>query len=104
MFLSRPIQWYRSHADLIWLEGTSQQCGVLEANSNDNCRFLSIVPCKNVSQIIFHENLPPFVLRWNTTHKKAQTSRCLFCWTINMEKILKIRSCLSDSPEATTQI
>ncbi len=44
--LIKAYPWYHSHADPIWLEGSFNKCGGLEADYNDNC-------CKRCSSFYF---------------------------------------------------
>ncbi len=52
MSFSRPIQWYQSHADLIWPDGTfksyTQQCSSSAADNKGNNQRKVLFPAGNV--------------------------------------------------------
>jgi hypothetical protein len=57
MSLSKPIQWYHSHAELIWPDGTFKNLVVLETNE---C-LLNFACC--TAECLLHELLWPKVAR-----------------------------------------
>jgi hypothetical protein len=69
MFFSRPIQWYHSHADLIWPDGTFKINGIKYTANEGPMRIqykclvpIYVFPALNCATLFFQNRIIMFCL------------------------------------------